>query len=650
MSAICAVFHGDGSPVPSSDVATVLRGMCEYGDEAHLWAPESPDAPVGLGVIPWRVTAEDAYHVGPVHSADGRTVLVADARIDNRAELAAALGIAPRDLPSLCDAALILSAYEAWGPSCPDRLLGDFAFAVWDARRRVLFCARDVMGNRVLAYHRSGAHLTVATTAQALAALPRIGARLDEQKVADFLVLLQEPDTTFFQGILRLPAGHTLTANDAGMRIERYWSPYPDREITLGSDREYVDGFLEVFEAAVRSRLRAEAPVGIMASGGLDSSSVAVVAAAQLRDAGRTLPTFHAAPREGFTGAVHRGWVADESGDVAAIARKHPNIDLRIRRPDGRSPLADADDSFRLTGAPPRNPGNAPWFYGIYRAAAAEGIRVMLCGNKGNATISHTGVQSIRDSVVRGRWRHAWREVHAVARTTGEGRRNALRRTVVQPLTPAVIAAAMRRLQSGKPVPVWEATFSAIRPEFARAMRAGERVRETRRDYLITRRMSDIEYRVLVLTSGVDVMDLYSGYRPWFGIETRDPTSDRRVIEYCFGIPSSQFLKNGVTRSLIRRAMEGRLPDEVRTRTTIGAQAPDWIEWLPTMRGELREELDRLDRSDTANRCLDLPRMRALMDRWPERLTVKHDKDYYMLLLRGIMMGRFIRWFEETYP
>ena len=115
MSAICAVFHGDGSPVPSSDVATVLRGMCEYGDEAHLWAPESPDAPVGLGVIPWRVTAEDAYHVGPVHSADGRTVLVADARIDNRAELAAALGIAPRDLPSLCDAALILSAYEACG-------------------------------------------------------------------------------------------------------------------------------------------------------------------------------------------------------------------------------------------------------------------------------------------------------------------------------------------------------------------------------------------------------------------------------------------------------------------------------------------------------------------------------------------------------
>jgi asparagine synthase (glutamine-hydrolysing) len=649
MSAICAVYHGDGSPVSSSEVATLLRGMCEYGDEASLWAPESPEAPVGLGCIPWRVTPEDAWHHGPVHSADGRIVLVADARIDNRDELASALGIPGGDVSAMCDAALILAAYVAWGAACPARLLGDFAFAAWDRKRHALFCARDGMGNRVLAYHRSPKGITIATTPHALASLPRIGARLDEQKVADFLVLLQEPHTTFFEGILRLPAGHTLTASDSGVRVERYWSPFPERPITLGSDQEYVDGFLEVFEAAVRSRLRSAAPVGIMASGGLDSSSVAVVAAAQLRDDGKTLPTFHAAPREGFTGAVHRGWVADESGDVEAIARKHPNIDLRIRRPDGRSPLEDADSSFRMTGAPPRNPGNAPWFYGIYRAAAEEGIRVMLCGNKGNATISHTGIQSLRDSTVRGQWKRVWHEIHAVARATGEGRRSVIKRTVVEPLTPSVIAAALRRVRVGKPVPIWESTFSAIRPEFGRAMHVDERARATRRDYLITRRMSDLEFRVLVLTSGIDVMDLYSGYRPWFGIETRDPTSDRRVIEYCFGIPSSQYLKDGVTRSLIRRAMAGRLPDEVRTRTTIGAQAPDWIEWLPTMRGEMRAELDRLDQSDTARRCLDLAKMRSLMDRWPERLTVKNDKDYYMLLLRGIMMGRFIRWFEETY-
>jgi asparagine synthase (glutamine-hydrolysing) len=387
----------------------------------------------------------------------------------------------------------------------------------------------------------------------------------------------------------------------------------------------------------------------MMVSGGLDSSSVAVTAAAQLGEAGCTLPTFHAAPREGFKGAVSRGWVADETGDVRAIAARYPNIELHIRRPDERTPLDDADESFRMTGAPPRNPGNAPWVYGIYRSAAAQGVRAMLVGNKGNATISHTGIQTIRDSLVRGEWRRVWREVHAVARATREGRRSVVRRTIVEPLTPVALAAAARRLKQGRPVPIWEATFSAINPEFARERKVSERAKATRRDYLITRRMGDLEFSTTVLTSGADVNDLYSGYRPWFGVETRDPTADRRVIEYCFGIPRNQYLRNGVTRSLIRRAMEGRLPDEVRNRTTIGAQAPDWIEWLPGLRGEISAELDRLDRSDTARRCLDLPRMRALVDRWPSTLTVRHASDYYMLLLRGLMMGRFIRWFEHTY-
>jgi asparagine synthase (glutamine-hydrolysing) len=114
-------------------------------------------------------------------------------------------------------------------------------------------------------------------------------------------------------------------------------------------------------------------------------------------------------------------------------------------------------------------------------------------------------------------------------------------------------------------------------------------------------------------------------------------------------IPGSQFLRDGVTRSLIRRAMAGLLPDPLRLRSSYGLQAPDWPEWLPTMRGELRAELDRLQHSETARRCLDLPKMRLLIDRWPDRLTLRHERDYLLLLLRGVTMGRFIRWFEDRY-
>src|SRR5690606_6742271 len=128
----------DGEPVPASHAATLLRAMCEYGDESSLWAPETPGAPVALGVIPWRVTPEDAGYFAPVRSRDGRIVLVADARIDNRPELLSALGIPAGDAAEMCDAAIILAAYEAWGSASPRRLLGDFAFVAWDGRRREL--------------------------------------------------------------------------------------------------------------------------------------------------------------------------------------------------------------------------------------------------------------------------------------------------------------------------------------------------------------------------------------------------------------------------------------------------------------------------------------------------------------------------------
>jgi asparagine synthase (glutamine-hydrolysing) len=180
-------------------------------------------------------------------------------------------------------------------------------------------------------------------------------------------------------------------------------------------------------------------------------------------------------------------------------------------------------------------------------------------------------------------------------------------------------------------------------------MQVEDRVRAARLDGFNARRAGELAYRVLILRGGADVLDTYSGFRPEFGVETRDPTGDLRVVEYCFAIPGFQYLRNGVTRWLIRRAMEGRLPDRVRERNTIGAQSAAWTEWLPPMRKELEAELTLLERSETANRCLDLGRLRSLFDRWPEPMGSGHEKEYYHLLLRGLMMGRFIRWFEATY-
>jgi len=155
--------------------------------------------------------------------------------------------------------------------------------------------------------------------------------------------------------------------------------------------------------------------------------------------------------------------------------------------------------------------------------------------------------------------------------------------------------------------------------------------------------------RISILTSPADTTDAYSGFRSRFGIETRDPTADLRVVEFCLAIPSTQSFRDGYSRALVRRAMKGYLPDQVRLRRTRGVQSADWVSWFPSLRPEFQAELQRLQRSETAAKCLDLPRLQGLLERWPAKFGVEHEVDYKLLLLRGMMMGRFIRWFEERH-
>jgi len=623
--------------------------MSGFGPEAVTWAPETPESPVALGCRPTRITPEDSYYHPPIRSADGRVVLVTDARIDNRSELAADLGLSAAAAGHTPDAAFILAAYEAWGRDCARRLVGDFAFALWDDRQHRLFCARDGMGMRVLFYHESPRRIALATLPQALVALDDVPARLNEQKVAESLVLFQDPATTFFAGVKRLLPGHSLTAGADGVRTERFWSPTPTRKIAFRSEREYVDGFNEVFDRAVLDRVRSTGPVGIMLSGGLDSTAVAASAAVQLAAQGRRLQAYHAAPRLGFQANLGRIWVADESKEVDEVAVRYPNLDLRIYRTDGRTQFDFDKPLFRMAGLPVRNPGNLAWWAGLHAAAQAAGITVMLTGNHGNNTISYDGLPSLRDLARRGRWAHLLREITALARATGNGRWDVLREHVLLPLLPMGLGTRRERSRSPQQAAATVAKYSAIRPEFAAATHVAEHVLADGANSARARRAGSMEHRLCALNSPADGPDVTNGYRPWFGIETREPATDVRVVEYCLAIPATLFLRNGRTRWLIRRAMQGRLPESVLNRDRYGAQAADWSEWLPSMRGDLEAELARLERNETAGRCLDLPRLRSLLAQWPTQLGREHESLYMDLLLRGMMMGRFILWFEDTY-
>jgi asparagine synthase (glutamine-hydrolysing) len=162
-------------------------------------------------------------------------------------------------------------------------------------------------------------------------------------------------------------------------------------------------------------------------------------------------------------------------------------------------------------------------------------------------------------------------------------------------------------------------------------------------------RASGAEYRFRVLAAGGDGFDVAHSLRGLFPIETREAPTDLRVVEFCLAIPGSQYLRNGSDRLLIRNGMRSLVPPSILDRTTRGSQAADWPVWFGRMRQDMVNEVRALRDIELARRCLDLDRMQGLLDRWPDRFGPEHLADYGLLLLRGIMMGRFIRWFEARW-
>ena len=310
MSGIVGLVHLDGAPIDRQLLGRMTSFLAFRGPDAvHTWIGGS----VGLGHTLLRTTEESANEHQPL-TLDQQAWIVADARIDARNELITKLAAKGRTVsPSVPDGELILHAYHLWGEECVDHLLGDFSFAIWDASRRRLFCARDHFGVKPFFYAHHGSAFHFSNTLRCLRLHPAVSDQLDDAALADFLLFgfNREFDATAFSAIRRLPPAHTLTVAPEGLRLRRYWALPAEDLLRYRNPVEYVDQFRGLFGAAVKDRLRTSS-VGVLMSGGLDSSSVAATAVKFLREKGgfdlRSYTT------------VSERLIPDEEGRYAGIA------------------------------------------------------------------------------------------------------------------------------------------------------------------------------------------------------------------------------------------------------------------------------------------------------------------------------------------
>jgi asparagine synthase (glutamine-hydrolysing) len=589
---------------------------------------------VSLGTCDQGIRAEYTAH-GAINHA------LFDGRLDNRKELQSAL--CP-SRPAASEAELALRAYERRDDDFLDAFLGDFACAIWDSARRRLVLGRDALGIRALHFWRGEQTVFFASEPRGLLAQQQIPRSVNETWVARWLALLPQDDTsTAYAGIERIPPGHVVSLHTNRIRLHRYWRPEELPAQLLPSDAEYEGALRDKLNEAVACRIATPQNVGICLSGGLDSSSVAVLAAAQLSRRGKRLTAFTAVPADDFDSSPYPTSVCNEAALASSVVAAHSNMEHILVHNDV-DPLFDAlDIGSAALDEPVRNTYNRIWVNAIFRAAGQRGIGVLLAGNMGNLTISYDGSFWLTQLLREGRWLRLARELAALSRNGYPLLPLAGR--AVAPLLPAGLRRALRRAIHRPEPELYD--FSAINPAFAKRLAMEEEALEIAGNMGNTPAGRRGDPRLPALLR-YDRSAAINSARRIGGVELLDPTDDRRVVEFCLSIPQEQFLRDGEPRSLIRRTMRDLLPSPLLRERRRGLQSADWHRVAAAARQEMIKEIARLERNEFARDCLDLPRLRRLLDNWPS--TGWHlpaiRRQYARVLGRGLSLGRFVRRLE----
>lgn len=626
MTALAGFWSFNGKP-PGQDCERMLQGQALYGSHRAL----NDDGVLALGRNLFAILPEDRFDRGPQQRANFR--LVADVRLDNRLELAAKLGLSRVEQARLCDAALLFEALLAWGAATVDHLAGEYAFAFWNADAGELLLGRDILGLRPLCFHRGPGFFAFASMPSGLHALADVPYDLNTGCMVKHLALAPRTGSeTFFTGIERVEPAHLLRVTVHGTRSQAYWNP-PRPANTTGSPQDHAAGLRALLDQVVSAQLRgAGDTIATQLSAGLDSSTVTATVAKNRPDA--QVIAYTAVPRAGFAGPIPPGTIANEWELAAATARRYPNVEhVRIEgRPE--SPMRWLDRNFAYQQQPMANLTNAVWGQAIHAASRASGSKVIFKASAGNLTISYSGLEWLAQLLTSGQLLKLAGISLALAR---RGRSlTSLGAHAVGPFVPPAIWRALRKMTGRVEDTLAMSAVSRTRAESLKLDHAGRPAGKP------------FETRLWALRRA-DGGNAYKGVLGEWGLSVRDPTADRRIIEYCLAAPPEEFVRDGVARSLARRAFADRLPPEVAGSALRGYQSADWYEAMDLARPEIEQEVAAIARCPEAAEALELAWVDEALADWPSDWSQAATRDRYRLgLLRGLSAGHFMRKVKGT--
>ena len=382
--------------------------------------------------------------------------------------------------------------------------------------------------------------------------------------------------------------------------------------VRLRSDADYVEAARELIDRAAQVALSHCQRPGLLLSGGLDS---AVVAAALLREMpeGQRLPTFTFGPLAGWQPPPGSDLFADERDYVRAFAALHPGIDPHFPPSEGYDFDYRLRDLYAACDAPTANVANVGILHGPWEAARQAGCDVVLNADHGNFTFSNSAQWYPVELFLRGKWPGL---LSALRHHPGDPR--SLGRKILAhvglPLLPPELHARVRELANpgmGDTTSLFSMLTPAARDDHRRrrGARLADRYRAPR---------SRREWIMQAWHSADSGEDLDLGFERLYGMRRRDVSAWRPLIEFCLGLPTDQFVKGREHRRLARQLGKGIMPEAQRLNPYYGMQHADWRLRLGARRRELADQVARLGDHPFLAATIDLTRIEALLNDWPE--------------------------------
>jgi len=631
MSAIFGIMRFDGAMVAQRDLARMGEALRHRGPDGVRF--ESLGR-TGIGHCLMRVNREDRFEAQPLFDDASGLALVADCRIDNRAELAAtfAWDSGHAHIP---DSNFILEACKRWGERAPEKLEGDFVFALWDDQKRRLLLARDPMGQRHVHFHVGPESFAFATDLAGLWPLPEVPQRICMNAIGRRLFGDAEGNAgkTFYQDIEALAGGTTLTIGaDRALHRATYWTPRADPAHLSRSEEYYVETYRRLLGEAVGRRVeRLLGPPALSLSGGIDSGAIAGIAGPVLAAHGMRLI--------GVTSVAQQpGSAKDARAAAESCAEWMPHLELHFYQRGNETAFDGLEEKFAQEGT--------PWLSnyvlrGIAREARAAGARLFMDGAGGDYTINFRGPLDWRPWLRRGQFSRAWRAANAVARSSGRWRLGALVGLALPRLLPVVLVDAWLAARRGF-VPRWRAR--AIAPALAHALiRRGEadprNVRGAWRPYGSGHDwMTHVLDRLRREASAAHAVAL--GFA---GLELTRPFHDPAIVGFALAIPEELLFRGNRFRHLARQALAGLLPPEaLEASRPNDAYEPDYAAMRRELIREARRDALRFAADTEFAAMVDFDRVQRLLR--AAETAPNAQSEFSAPAIQAVAVLRFLDW------